>query len=356
VAEVTAWQQASRDRGAQPWHLDPAATAVGFAAHLGYANIDRALRSTVDGNDAYVAVGYRLPDGTPHSAAEVHLVKVGTGADAPWEVAGTRDTTLTLTRPAYGATVTSPLTAGGRITGADERVVVTLHTRTATLPASAAVAAGGQQTPWSVPITFQAAAGTLLTVAAATGGHSAAVERFAVTAVRVGSRPVVDVDGDGRPDTVSIPAPGTLQVHYGTGRTERVRFEAAPGDGRLQGVVDADRDGRDEVFVHVARGASTDQTSMFRYVGGGLRQVTLDGHDLVLVSGASVRNASTWGCRPTSAPIVQWFASSSDGVTYSGPLRSYRFAAATLVLTSSRPLTTGDPTTAPTGCGAMRTT
>lgn len=186
--EVRAWQQAFRDGGHQPWHVDPAATAVGFAGYLGYTGIDRALRSTVDGDDAHVIVGFRLPDGSPHAAADVHLVKVGAGPDAAWEVVGTRDTTLTLTRPGYGATVASPMTVGGRITGVDERVVVTLHTRAGDLPAPpASVAAGGQQTPWSVPVTVHAAPGTVVIVAAATGGHVAAVERFAVTAVRVGA-------------------------------------------------------------------------------------------------------------------------------------------------------------------------
>jgi hypothetical protein len=186
--EATAWQQAYRDGGHQPWHLDPAATAVGFAGYLGYTGIDRALRSTVDGDDAHVIVGFRLPNGSPHAAADVHLAKVGAGPDGPWEVVGTRDSTLTLTQPGYGSTVTSPMTVGGRITGVDERVVVTLHTRTGDLQAApAAVAAGGQQTRWSVPVTFRAGPGTVLTVAAATGGHVAPVERFAVTGVRVGA-------------------------------------------------------------------------------------------------------------------------------------------------------------------------
>jgi len=185
--EAGAWQQAFRDGGHQPWHLDPAATAVGFAGYLGYTGIDRALRSTVDGDDAHVIVGFRLPNGQPHAAADVHLAKVGVGPDAPWEVVGTRDDTLTLTQPGYGSTGTSPMTVGGRITGVDERVVVTLHTRTGDLHASpASVAAGGQRTRWSVPVTFRAGPGTVLTVAVATGGHVAPVERFAVTGVRVG--------------------------------------------------------------------------------------------------------------------------------------------------------------------------
>ncbi len=138
-------------------------------------------------SDAYVAIGFALPDGSLHTAADVHLVRLGTGVDAPWEVVGTRDTTLTLDRPGYGSTVASPMTVGGRITGVDEQVVVTLHAQSGDLQATpAAVPAGGVRTPWSVPVRFSSGPGHTVTVAAATGGHIAAVERFAVTGVRTG--------------------------------------------------------------------------------------------------------------------------------------------------------------------------
>jgi hypothetical protein len=183
-AEAGRWQQAYRQGGHQPWHLDAATTALGFAGYLGYGGVDRAVRSTVDGQQAYVAVGFALPDGSLHTAADVHLLRVGTGADAPWEVVGTRDTTLTLDRPGYGSTVASPITVGGRITGVDERVVVTLHAQGGDLQATpAAVAAGGSRSPWSVQVRFSGGPGRTVTVAAATGGHVAAVERFAVTGV-----------------------------------------------------------------------------------------------------------------------------------------------------------------------------
>ena len=136
---------------------------------------------------AYVAIGFALPDGSLHTAADVHLVKIGTGSDAPWEVVGTRDTTLTLDQPAYGSAVASPMTVGGRITGVDERVVVTLHAQSGDLQAApAAVAAGGSRSPWTAQVRFSSGAGRTVTVAAATGGHVAAVERFAVTGVRTG--------------------------------------------------------------------------------------------------------------------------------------------------------------------------
>jgi hypothetical protein len=187
TAGVSRWQQAYRQGGQQPWHLDAGTTALGFAGYLGYPSVDRVVRSTVDGSDAYVAVGFRAPDGVLRTAADVHLVRAGTGADAPWVVVGTRDSTLTLDLPGYGATATSPMTVGGRITGVDERVVVTLHAQAGSVRAApATVDAGGTRMPWSVRSRFDAAPGTVVTVAAATGGHVAAVERFAVTAVRTG--------------------------------------------------------------------------------------------------------------------------------------------------------------------------
>ena len=364
AAQATGWQRAYRQSGSQPWHLDAGATALGFAQHLGYPGIDRAIRSTVDGRGAYVAVGFRLPDGSLHTAADVHLVRLSSGTDPPWEVVGTRDTTLTLTRPAYGSTVTSPLPVGGRITGVDERVLVTLHTAAGRLPSAspAAVQAGGQRAPWSVRVDFRAEPGTLLTVAAATGGHVAAVERFAVTGVRVGAavgrpRPAVpgDVDGDGRPDTVSVTASGTVQVRYATGSTDTVSVDTIGPEGRLRGLADADADGRSEVFVHVGAGAYTEQISVLRYVDGRLRPVTLDGRQVELVSGASLRHSSAWACRPPAAPILQWFGDSDDGPTYRGTLVSYRFSGAALVRVASRPLTADAGSPAPRGCGELRT-
>ena len=186
-AGVADWQRAYRQGGSQPWHLDAGTTALGFAGYLGYGDVDRVVRSTVDGQTAYVAIGFALPNGSLHTAADVHLVRLGTGVDAPWEAVGTRDTTLTLDRPGYGSTVASPMTVGGRITGVDEQVVVTLHAQSGDVKATAAaVPAGGVRSPWSVPVRFSSGPGHTVTIAAATGGHIAAVERFAVTGVRTG--------------------------------------------------------------------------------------------------------------------------------------------------------------------------
>jgi hypothetical protein len=112
---------------------------------------------------------------------------MGAGADAPWEVVGTRDSTLSITAPAYGAGVSSPLTAGGRITGVDEALRVAVIDGTGrTLGQVNGVPAGGSNTPWSVTVGYTEPAGRVLTVVVSTGGHIAEVERFAITAVRTG--------------------------------------------------------------------------------------------------------------------------------------------------------------------------
>jgi hypothetical protein len=193
-ADAADWQQAYRSGGHQPWHLDPAATAVAFSrGYLGYTDVERATGRTVSGSQAWIGVGASRPDGSTATAAVVHLARIGTGGDAPWEVVGTRDSTLTLTSPAYGSVVGSPVTAGGRITGVDENLVVQVRSQRGLLTRSSGVPAGGNRTPWSVRVAYSAPAGTVLTISVSTGGHVAGVERFAVTGVRAaGSSALAD--------------------------------------------------------------------------------------------------------------------------------------------------------------------
>jgi hypothetical protein len=188
LADVRAWQASYESGGHQPWHRSPGLTATAFAAFLGFTDVTQVASSAVRGGDAHVAVGIMLPDGTVSTAAIIHLVLFGSGQDAPWEVVGTDDCTFTVDRPVYGSTMSSPVTAGGTITGVDESIQVSAHTLSAQLPVGAYCcrAAGGTRSPWSASVTFLAAPGQVITIAAATGGHVAAVERFAVTGARVG--------------------------------------------------------------------------------------------------------------------------------------------------------------------------
>ncbi|MEU8402472.1 hypothetical protein AB0C28_45415 [Nonomuraea sp. NPDC048892] len=188
-AEAAKWQRAHQADGTEAWHLDAARTAVAFTRdYLGFTEIDQAVKVVQDGAHARVHVGYRAEEGPkPFVAAVVHLMRYGQGKDAPWEVVGTDDTSLTLTRPAYGASASSPLTVGGRITGVDESIrVQVLHPGAdGPLGEVCCLSAGGQKAAWSAKVDFAARPGGTLTVVASTGGHVATVERFAVTGVTV---------------------------------------------------------------------------------------------------------------------------------------------------------------------------
>lgn len=184
---AAAWQQAYRSGGKQPWHLDPAQTALSFTTgFLDFGEIDLVVAKSVRGDEAYVSVGYRAEGNPPSVAAVIHLARLGQGADAPWEVVGTRDSSLTLTQPRYGAVARSPLTVGGRITGVDEaiRVDVRQASTGAPLGSVSGVPAGGQAQPWSTQVTFAGATDPALVVVASTGGHYQRIEAFAVTAIR----------------------------------------------------------------------------------------------------------------------------------------------------------------------------
>jgi hypothetical protein len=192
MAAATTWQGAYRNAGVQPWHLDPGLTAVGFTTgHLGFAEVNQETSRRIVGREAWIGVGHDRLDGqlSGHmdTAAVVHLARMGAGSDAPWEVVGTRDSILSITAPAYGAHVSSPLTAGGRITGVDEALrVAVIDGSGRTLGQVSGVPAGGGNAPWSATVDYTRPAGPVLTVVVSTGGHVAEVERFAITAVRTG--------------------------------------------------------------------------------------------------------------------------------------------------------------------------
>jgi hypothetical protein len=186
-AAARAWQVSYHSGGHQPWHLDADQTALAFVRFLGFGEIDRVTSRTVKAADARVTVGYRSGEtGEGGTAAVLHLIRIGQAPDAPWEVVGTDDTDLSLTTPVYGARVSSPLSVGGKITGVDEsiRVEIRQPSTDAVLGRFCCIAAGGRNSAWSARVPFRGATDPVLTVVASTGGHLAAVERFAVTGVR----------------------------------------------------------------------------------------------------------------------------------------------------------------------------
>ena len=189
--EAASWQATAGTGGHQPWRLDAAATALAFSSgFLGFTGVDRALGTSYSGDEAWVKVGHHGEDGHDVAvAAEVHLARIGAGTDRPWEVVGTRDSTLSLTSPPYGSTVISPVRMAGRITGVDEslRLQVRALASTGVLGDAVGIPAGGADQPWTGTVTFSAPAGTALTLVVSTGGHADPdVERFAIMGVRAG--------------------------------------------------------------------------------------------------------------------------------------------------------------------------
>jgi hypothetical protein len=187
MEEVQTWEQHYRSGGQPPQYLDPSATALAFAQFLGYTEIDKVVGTRSDATGAHVSVGSLVPD--THlltTAAIVHLVRYGTDRDAPWEVVGTDDTTFTITAPAYGASIISPLHVVGRITGVDESIKIHVQQLHANgyLGEYCCVPAGGTNSPWSATTTFSAPTDPVLILSASTGGHTRRVERFTVNGAK----------------------------------------------------------------------------------------------------------------------------------------------------------------------------
>lgn len=189
LGQARAWEAAYRSGGHAPWHLSAGLTALAFTrGYLGFPGINKITSKKVHGSDAHIGVGFRNPAGRLSTSAVLHLRKLGTGTDAPWEVVGSDDTSLSITRPGYGAYVTGKVKAGGRITGVDESLRLWVRGLSSSRPLGQAccVAAGGVHRPWTATVKFRHGTDRVLTVVVATGGHVAPIERFALTGIRTG--------------------------------------------------------------------------------------------------------------------------------------------------------------------------
>lgn len=187
VSEAQQWQTEYATSGHQPWHLDARQVALNFTQHyLGFENVDTVLQVRSWTRQAWVTVGFTNPNGAPVTSAELHLVRIGAGDSAPWEVVGTEDTTLTITAPSYGARVASPVQVGGLISGVDESLRVEIRTPSQSQSAGvvSGISAGGERSPWTASVPFATQPGRTLTIVVSAGGHIAPVERFAITGVR----------------------------------------------------------------------------------------------------------------------------------------------------------------------------
>jgi hypothetical protein len=190
VAEAQVWQRSYESGGHQPWHLDPGITATSFTYFLGVnADIGQVIKVTENATGAHVALGFHNPNGVPVTAMTIHLVRISSGGDAPWEVVGADQTSaITLTTPSYGATVSSPLRVGGRITGVDESIGVGVYQLSSSpgtpIGEHCCLPAGGQSTPWTTTVSYSGATDPVLVITASTGGHLQGNEQMAFTAIR----------------------------------------------------------------------------------------------------------------------------------------------------------------------------
>ncbi len=186
--EADDWLNGQAAAGHSPWHADAKATALFFTQnYLGFTEVDRTTTVAEEPGEAWVGVGYPLPDARSATVATIHLARFGPRPDAPWEVVGTRDDVLTLETPPYGSTAASVIEAGGVITGVDEsmHLQVRQSTQAGVLGEDCCAAAGGEAQPWSARATMTSPPQPgALTLVVWTGGHVATVEKFAVTGLR----------------------------------------------------------------------------------------------------------------------------------------------------------------------------
>lgn len=156
-----------------------------------------------------------------------------------------------------------------------------------------------------------------------------------------------ELDADGKPDRFVIYAD-----HDASGRPRGWHADALLASGRrsslpidfvneeqppgILGAVDADKDGRAEVFVQVDQGASTSFVALFHVVGDQLERVKAEKTEITFGLGGSVTHGAGIECREVdgrSPPeLIASGASSEDGKTYPWAENIYRWSAGNLTL------------------------
>jgi len=175
-----------------------------------------------------------------------------------------------------------------------------------------------------------------------------------ITSVRPTQSPAArnwDVDGDGLPDSAHVVPLGKgdfntkylLVVRMTRLGIQKIPFTAAPADKmpptgpRVVGYVDADSDGRAEIFVRVDSGASTQFWTIFKLVNGRVRQVTTSGRPVRLSVGGSVMDNSGFSCNGPNADLVTYgFGAKPKPKSWAVDRITYHWAGSHLVLVSNR--------------------
>lgn len=97
----------------------------------------------------------------------------------------------------------------------------------------------------------------------------------------------------------------------------------------VSGLADLDRDGRNEVWLETARGASTSFVQAYRYDGTALRELTFDGGHIRFGIGGSATHGDGFACTDDGRLVVTT-AESDDGTTFLIRTRTYRVSGSTL--------------------------
>ena len=177
---------------AQPWVLDPVATAKQFVSQYVLAqDVTTVMGKQVQGRTAAVTLGRTIHDASSQHPVKVTTVRLQRFGRA-WLVVRADDPNgnLTIASPASGARVTSPVTVTGPAYGVDEQVQVDVRAiGEASLTAARGTAAfGNGSPPWSTTVSFTSPAdprGAVVVIenSAADGGPG----RIAVTGVTFAS-------------------------------------------------------------------------------------------------------------------------------------------------------------------------
>lgn len=150
-------------------------------------------------------------------------------------------------------------------------------------------------------------------------------------AARPGAAAPGDVDGDGQADTVTVTSTAVNVALSGGGSVAAVLVDADVPQVSVSGLHDVDGDGRAEVFVETARGASTSFVQIYRYDGTTLAEVTSEGGHLRLGIGGSVMHGEGFSC-PGDGTVVVRRAETLNGTAYTIRVRTYRLSGHSLTL------------------------
>jgi hypothetical protein len=227
--------------------------------------------------------------------------------------------------------------------------------------ASSVAASGAQRSTTAATLTSAPAAAKALPPAtapiaapsAASSGNSEAKTGYSsFRQASVGQPARWDVDGDGRPETVSIVPMGSVQTTYrfllvvrltALG-TQIVPFSATPVTDMppygpvIVGAADAAHDGHAELFVQVDAGCCTEFWTIFRLVNGHIRQMTISGQPVRLPVGGSMTANSGFSCAGPDLAVYAYRSGTKSG-TFLATRDTYRWAGAALVLASRQQMT-----------------